>query len=71
MYLNKGDIVDYILKTEQGYILPGDPMLYAYGIKDLKLDAVRSAIKPLKDYFDYIIIDTPPNQGILTNHCGR
>lgn len=69
VYLGKGKIVDYILRTENGYILPSDPMLYAYGIKDLKLDAIRTAIKPVKDFFDYIIIDTPPNQGVLTNNA--
>lgn len=69
VYLGKANIVDAVIKTANGYILPGDPALYAYGIKDLELDAVRSAIKPLKDFFDYVIIDTPPNQGILTNNA--
>lgn len=56
-------------QTEQGNIIPASPALAG---ADTVITAVgkeyrlKEAIEPLKEEYDYIIIDTPPALGILT-----
>jgi chromosome partitioning protein len=65
----KADVKEVIQHTEAGDILPSDLLLSGADLlltemgKEYKL---KEAIEPLKEVYDYIIIDTPPALGILT-----
>ncbi len=58
-----------IINTNQGDIIPASPLLANADTlitetgKEYKLN---EAIEPIKNNYDYIIIDTPPSLGILT-----
>ena len=64
----KEDIKKGILSSPYAAILPGDKELYNYTIEQLPANALKKAIAPIVKYFDYIIIDTPPHLGPLTNN---
>lgn len=67
--LGKANIAEAIVKVKYGYILSGDRELYNYSQKDLPIEALKTSLNKVKEYFDYIIIDTPPNLGVLTNNA--
>ena len=67
----KGQVssLDAIQKTEHGDILPSTLLLAGADMEFTSTGReylLRDALEPLKDSYDYIIIDTPPQLGILT-----
>lgn len=67
--LNKDAITEQVIQhTDQGDIIPASPALAgADGVitatgKEYRL---KEALEPVKDMYDYIVIDTPPALGIL------
>lgn len=65
-------VEECIQHTEVGDILAGDPILED-AEKHLKNVAgyyrLKTRLEPLKSLYDYIIIDTPPNLGILLQNA--
>jgi chromosome partitioning protein len=65
----KAKIVDIIQQTSQGNIIPASPALAG---ADALITAVgkeyrlKEALNPIKENYDYILIDTPPALGVLT-----
>jgi chromosome partitioning protein len=66
---NKAKAVDIIQQTPQGDIIPAsialsgaDAFITTVG-KEYRL---KEALKPIKEKYDYILIDTPPALGVLT-----
>ena len=65
----RAGITDVIQKTPSGDLIPGSPLLSAADMqlnqlgKEYKL---KEAIQPIKEFYDYLILDTPPALGILT-----
>ena len=59
-----------ICKTDFGFsLLPGDLNLAGadYEFHDINREFIlRNILKQVKDNYDYIVIDTPPNLGVLT-----
>lgn len=58
-----------IIQTAQGDLIPASPALAssdALITETGKEYRLREAIEPLKDRYDYIVIDTPPALGVLT-----
>lgn len=67
----KGQVnpLEVIQHTEQGDIIPSTLLLAAADLEFTDTGReylLKDAIKPLKEKFDYIIIDTPPTLGIIT-----
>ena len=61
------DPEDLIQATEQGiYIIPGSPELATFINYKGSAWTLRNALEPMKDRFDRIVIDTPPQIGALT-----
>lgn len=70
------DIMDFITdssalspiqKSDNLYVLPGNDQLIA---SKLNKNALKAALKPYSEHFDYVLIDTPPasiNDEELTN----
>ena len=60
-----------IQKTENGAIIASDPLLREAGKHLNRVDGpyrLRERLKPVRDDFDFILIDTPPTIGeLLTN----
>jgi chromosome partitioning protein len=67
--LREAKAQEAIQHTEQGDIIPADVDLVS---ADMKLRDVgteyrlKEALEPILDLYDYIVIDTPPNLGVLT-----
>lgn len=58
---------DLIQHTERGDILPAtDALIGADGDFTGKLDALAKAIRPLRNEYDHIIVDTPPSICAIT-----
>lgn len=63
---------EIVIKTAHPnlFILPGTLMLSSTEIElistQLREFRLKSALEPLRQYFHFIIIDTPPNLGLLT-----
>jgi chromosome partitioning protein len=60
---------EVITHTENGDIIPSSELLAgadAFIIGAHKEYRLKEALEPLKDKYDYVIIDTPPALGILT-----
>lgn len=60
---------DAIIKTPQGDLIPASPALASADalITDTgKEYRLKEALEPLKEKYDYIILDTPPALGVLT-----
>ena len=61
------EITDVIQELESGlFIIPASPLL-AVGQFDVK--RLQIVLEPLREKFDYIIIDAPPALGILSAAC--
>jgi len=54
-----------IHKTGQADIIPASPLLATLE-SNIKNNGLKNALQSIKDHYDYVIIDTPPNLGILT-----
>jgi len=58
-----------LVRCEYGDLLVSDITLSNNGLDDIRTSRefiLRDAIKPVMDFFDYIIIDTPPALNLLT-----
>lgn len=66
---NEISLKDSIQHTKQGDIIPGS-LLLAGADMEFTMEGreylLKNALKPLKNEYDFIIIDTPPTLGILT-----
>lgn len=63
------DITEIVMETEQGDILPSSQKFEKADGKFLELESeflLKDALDKIKDYYDYILIDTPPSLGIMT-----
>ena len=62
------DINDAIVKTQMGDILPGDKLLPTIESKlNAKIDRysiLKKKLPLIKENYDFVIIDTPPNLGL-------
>lgn len=65
------EIADVIQHTEQGDVLPANVLLAGVdrvlGIR--KEEKLRQALEEVADQYDWIVIDTPPALGTLTNNA--
>ena len=63
-------ITDMVYETPQGDIIPASEnlaMVDTSTVNDLDRPVkLRAALKELENYYDYILIDTPPSLGIVT-----
>ncbi len=63
------EIEDAIIKTKMGDIIPGDNVLSGkemeYFSRNAREKILSKRIKPLKEKYDFIVIDTPPNLGVF------
>lgn len=62
-------IEDAIQKTDMGDIVPSDPLLAkaeSVLVRTGKEFRLKKAIEPIRDSYDFIIMDTPPALGILS-----
>lgn len=59
-----------ISRTPSGDILPSDITLSTSGLEyktgEEKEEILKNALKPVMDFYDYIVIDTPPALNLLT-----
>ena len=66
------DIVEAIQHTDIGDIIAGDPLL-ADAEQKLSQQGreyrLKEALEPIMDQYDFIILDTPPNLGILLTNA--
>jgi len=72
MLLKECTAADAIQHTENGDIIPAEKALFKADAKltDAKcIFALRDALKTVNDSYDYIILDTPPALGIITNNA--
>lgn len=71
--LGDSNVQDALQHTEYGDLLSGDSRLYAVNVQ-LASDPERGwkladALEPLRDKYDYIFIDCPPGQSIITTNA--
>lgn len=68
----KRDIKECILKVDNVYIIPSNSLLNeaepVISAKPYKETILKKALEPIKDVFDYILIDCPPSLNTLTNN---
>lgn len=70
--IGNSSIIDVILKTKQNnyFVIPATISLSGASVELVDLDnrefRLDTALKEVKDKFDYIIIDGPPSLGLLT-----
>ena len=68
----KRDIKECILKLDNVYIIPSNSLLNdaepLISAKPYKETILKKALDPIKDVFDYILIDCPPSLNTLTNN---
>lgn len=66
---NECTIIDAIQSTESGDIVPSSMLLSVADMEFTKLgreQMLKEALDPVKDQYDYIVIDTPPALSVLT-----
>mgnify|MGYP001171229257 CR=1 FL=1 len=67
IYDENAGVGECIYETERGDILPNDKELRdkeaAYAVVPINVYILKKALDEVKEYYDYIIIDTPPNAG--------
>lgn len=70
--LKDKDVRPYILKiSENLHIVPSNDLLSLlsweiFRNKTITFDSFKEALEPVMDYYDYIIVDTPPSLGEAT-----
>ena len=67
----ESDAIDSIVSTDSGDILPGSPMMKNWeaesaGLKDSMI-RLGNRLEPIKEYYDFMLFDTPPFLGISTS----
>lgn len=72
--LKQKDIKECILKLKENvYIIPSNDLLYeavkVINGKPYKESILKKAIEPIKEVFDYILIDCPPSLDVLTENA--
>lgn len=68
----QGSAVDYIVKTDDIDIIPSNNSL-----KDIEnilierrdFDALKEALEPVEDMYDYVILDCPPSINVFTKNA--
>lgn len=62
----KCDAAEAIQHTDRGDVIPGSADLATADLVIKNAYSLRNAIDPIREAYDYIIIDCPPSLGILT-----
>lgn len=64
----KQSVVNALCKLDDHcYMLPCDSSLYNATNNEIPIESLQNILKEIDQYFDYVVIDTPPNLGPLTN----
>jgi chromosome partitioning protein len=72
LFLEGGTAADYIINTDIADIIPSNNSLKDIEIEMLngmKFDALKRAIKPIRDSYDYILFDCPPSINVFTKNA--
>jgi chromosome partitioning protein len=67
-----GNAADFITKTSISDIIPSNNSLKDIEIQILdgmKFDLLKKALRPLRDAYDYIILDCPPSINVFTKNA--
>jgi len=72
LFLEGGTAADYITKTGIADIIPSNNSLKDIEIEILngmKFDLLKKAMKPIRDSYDYILLDCPPSFNVFTKNA--
>jgi len=70
MLMREGNVAEAVKKSKYCDVIPANPELSGAGVELVSVSnrefVLKNALSPLKDIYDYIIVDCPPSLEMLT-----